>query len=683
MRLIGRIIVWLACALTTEVSAGQPAIRYAPLKSYDPVPASFLSTQSANTLTLQEYYIRNLMLSGKVLFNDSLGNYLHDVLATLLPQSGNKRPIEIYSVKSAAINSFISPTGQIFITTGLIARLQNEAELAFVLARELAHFQLKHEINFYVGVERRETNTSAPISLGEDAENLLLSRSFFSRRQEMQADTYALVTFLRSGYSPEGLEQVFDRFKQPQAPYGHRAFDFSLIESDRLKIPAAYYNGSIERNDEGEENSTQPGLTARRAALAAMLSERKEAPGNGHKVSPERFNRFRALCRFSLNAQYYAGRKYLQAFYNTSSLLADYGDDSFARHHFSRSLYAMSKYRATAMRNEVVEAANQIYGPFQAVLRFFDNAQGKELTAVALNYIYRQYKLSPGSQEYEAWWKDLILTMKSRYYNSAEEFRRSLMSDSTLQIVGNTSITGQLRNNFLGTTLYEFRNDGKFNAVVDSIYNAETISPDMYSSNSTLHRKKSKPKSVVLVKPAYYDVNYKQNRINYKRAQAGKQRMMPRIMKISAAINFPVTILDNEKARGNDAAVYNDLSTLNDFYNEVAGNDGVYLSIHLTPEIQSIVKRYGTSFFAWPSVTHYSGLPYVQGSNQCWEFCCIASPITAVAFVTQRQQTVINSLTYNLATGTRYAETILNYDLKDRSDVIWNSLYVVLKDIQE
>lgn len=119
-----------------------------------------------------------------------------------------------------SVNAFATPGGYVFVTKGLVMRLNNEAELAGVLAHEIAHVVQKHHLkaiqkNAMTGIgvdvatmfaDKRGRYTSQidqVTSFGTE----LLARGL-DRGDEFEADRMAVVIATRAGYNPYGLPAV-------------------------------------------------------------------------------------------------------------------------------------------------------------------------------------------------------------------------------------------------------------------------------------------------------------------------------------------------------------------------------------------------------------------------------------------------------------------------------------------
>ena len=143
------------------------------------------STREAKQDFLLEsnFLIDQVLGSGRVLFNDPISNYLGLILDTVLVgETELRKKLRVYAVRSSIVNSFTTDDGIILVNIGLLAQLENEAQLAFILCHEVAHFTESHVINSYVQNEELKSNISK-YQHGSFDENLL-AKSRFSKDLE-------------------------------------------------------------------------------------------------------------------------------------------------------------------------------------------------------------------------------------------------------------------------------------------------------------------------------------------------------------------------------------------------------------------------------------------------------------------------------------------------------------------
>ncbi|MGL6344061.1 MAG: M48 family metallopeptidase, partial [Waterburya sp.] len=141
---------------------------------------------------------------------------------------------EFNIVEDSAPNAFALPGGKIFFHTGMLELMDSEAELAGVLAHEIAHSVLSHS---YKGIgESALTNTASSLLsslVGKEVGTvskvggLLLSQKF-SRGKEKQADILGLRVLDAADYSADGLYNVMAKLKKIS---GESNFAESLLSS--------------------------------------------------------------------------------------------------------------------------------------------------------------------------------------------------------------------------------------------------------------------------------------------------------------------------------------------------------------------------------------------------------------------------------------------------------------------
>jgi predicted Zn-dependent protease len=105
-------------------------------------------------------------------------------------------------VDAEAVNAFAAPGGYIYVTRGLLAQLASEAELAAVLAHELAHVDSRHSLRDAAWEELRDAAWTRADTL-----------RFYerSRDHEREADQLAVQSLARLGYDPAALGAAFQR----------------------------------------------------------------------------------------------------------------------------------------------------------------------------------------------------------------------------------------------------------------------------------------------------------------------------------------------------------------------------------------------------------------------------------------------------------------------------------------
>jgi len=122
-------------------------------------------------------------------------------------------PFSFYVIlDTAQVNAFALPGGHVYVYTALIREAESEAELAGVLAHEIAHVTARHateRLTLMYGYE-----FALQLLLGENPSELsrLVANLFatggllaYSRKNELEADRLGVAYLMRAGYNPRGF----------------------------------------------------------------------------------------------------------------------------------------------------------------------------------------------------------------------------------------------------------------------------------------------------------------------------------------------------------------------------------------------------------------------------------------------------------------------------------------------
>lgn len=151
---------------------------------------------------------------------------------------------------SANINAFATPGGHIFVTRGLLMQLRSEAELAGVLAHEIAHVVQKHHLNAVlkqkglgIGAEvlsqyakhkgQHEGTTSKVLGGLKE-----VSTRGLDKGDEYEADRMGVVIAARAGYDPYGLPTVLQTLEALNAQDSALALLFETHPAPSARLDA-------------------------------------------------------------------------------------------------------------------------------------------------------------------------------------------------------------------------------------------------------------------------------------------------------------------------------------------------------------------------------------------------------------------------------------------------------------
>jgi len=159
-----------------------------------------------------------LLQSGRVFTDDALQQYLQEVIQKLRPcHTPGHLTFTARVIKAPQVDSFAYPNGFICIHTGLLARIENEAQLAALLAHEMAHCIKKHYLRAMHGDKKAEGASSPRLFSGKGAQTTMLRSTGASTvgpdyplNFEGEADRMALELLIRAGYDGAAALQLFE-----------------------------------------------------------------------------------------------------------------------------------------------------------------------------------------------------------------------------------------------------------------------------------------------------------------------------------------------------------------------------------------------------------------------------------------------------------------------------------------
>jgi predicted Zn-dependent protease len=192
--------------------------------SPDPFPRS--GEEQRLWLRAQEEQ-RVLNESGLLYEDPRLEAYLSDVAGKLQPPEVLKAfRFQILVLKDPHLNAFAFPNGVIYVHTGILARMENEAQLATLLAHEMTHCTHRHALkafrrlkNFKPANAFKACTQDAPGRSGDllsllGSTGAMAAITGYTRELETEADTVGFQLVLRAGYDLQEGARLFEHLKE-------------------------------------------------------------------------------------------------------------------------------------------------------------------------------------------------------------------------------------------------------------------------------------------------------------------------------------------------------------------------------------------------------------------------------------------------------------------------------------
>jgi predicted Zn-dependent protease len=151
-------------------------------------------------------------------------NYLNQVLVRLAKASETPgQPYRVTILNSGVVNAFALPSGDLFVTRGLLALANDTSEVAAVMAHEIAHVTARHAL-LRAEQEKKAALIAQAASViqsrqkGKEVEaSSAMTIASFSRQQELEADQIGIDVTARAGYDPFGASRFLKSLARSSA----------------------------------------------------------------------------------------------------------------------------------------------------------------------------------------------------------------------------------------------------------------------------------------------------------------------------------------------------------------------------------------------------------------------------------------------------------------------------------
>ncbi|MGL5892145.1 MAG: M48 family metallopeptidase [Bacteroidia bacterium] len=386
---------------------GKPEVRAKKQIDARKAEGDLIDEAESAFIYLTEYSFASFAGSGRLSTGDSVSNYAGRILDKLLAKDPKlRKKITVYTLRSTEVNAFMMANGALLLSTGLIAHIENEAQLAFILSHEVVHFRERHNLQGFRNRQRAENTYFDPMA------GVLR----FTRDLELEADEEGVKIFraygyaLHEGYSALKLLEHHDwSFGQvPMYPTFFEHGDYRFPESYTLNTIAEVEKDDAERD---ESRSTHPGLDKRLRVIAPLLGDTAMRTPL-FQISESGFRYLQDLCRREVINLYLEERNYPEAIYGAYVLLHKDSNDIFARDVIGKSLYNLAVYysesefyqlpnifiyeQSSLFANNssdepdyTMQGPEEVPGECQRLVHFFHKLHGFEWTVLALDWNWK------------------------------------------------------------------------------------------------------------------------------------------------------------------------------------------------------------------------------------------------------------------------------------------------------
>lgn len=180
---------------------------------------SFIAIPTGQEVAIGQGMANEVEKTEKKLADVSWQNYVNEVGQKIVAVSDRKDIQYTFTViESDQINAFAAPGGFVYFYTGLLRRMDNEAEMAAVMAHEISHVVGRHSIKRLQAA--MGVSLAYQLVFGDKGGEALQSAvgvgmgllfADYSRENEREADKFGIYYMQKAGYNPNGAITMFEK----------------------------------------------------------------------------------------------------------------------------------------------------------------------------------------------------------------------------------------------------------------------------------------------------------------------------------------------------------------------------------------------------------------------------------------------------------------------------------------
>ena len=729
--------------------------QYTPLESSGDIPPDFRVTSSEKykkelskvdkdakrrtRKTQKEFFLESsfgiddLLKSGLVMFNDPVSKYVQDVANVLLEDEPKlKKQLRFYAVRTPSVNAFATGQGVVLVNMGLIAQLENEAQLAFILAHEIAHFREKHSLKFYVESKTIDRQNSRGYFKQKQFDDKL-AKNQFSKEQESEADALGLELFAKSKYDFESVQGAFDVLQYSYLPFDNLPFDKSYFEDEYLVFNDDYQVGFINditlKEDEDDSESTHPSLPKRRLAAQEFIDKKDNNNRQNYLVSESRFLEIQQLARYESLDYYLRGYGYVQAIYNAFLLQKTNPDDLYLKKVIAKSLYGIVKFKnGNRFINELKVAFIDVEGESGKLFYFINKLNDLETNVLALRYIYSHKADFKDDVTYQKMLEDVVQELVNLHDDEIENFKaeKAPEPEPTVKVPGTKE--KPIVEEIIKEDMVELKS--KYDQIrVKREEEVEEKEPEVASENSPYlyyglgdilekedfikmledsrenkkmaadwkkELKEMKPKNrymkngdyalgekkLLVINPFYMKLSKNFEEPMLIPSEKSQIAFTKKIKENAKRLGLKLVMLDGNSFSKKDVETFNELKEMQDWFGHHLEMDDEKMIAFNQERIDAIAEKYGVDAVLWTGV-----IAGKQSRNLLEYYIKLLVPVTyfewIYSLVIPRGESLIFSMVRDIDTGKARMSTFNVMKSIDNQDLINQRVYDILQQVKK
>jgi Zn-dependent protease with chaperone function len=542
------------------------------------------------------YLIDAIKTQGDVYINDDYTKLINSIADHLLKNNLHiRKSLHFYAYKSPEVNAFSTDQGDLFFTIGLLAHLDNEAELAFVVAHEIVHFIKQHNHEAF--------NQKLKIFRGKDEYNAIsvdeswTSEHAFSRSLEREADILALDYFISSKYDTSAIFSVLEKLKTSHLGYREASLNSSLFKSWDVKTLNSLYPKAKKRTKRKKKKfkfSTHPEIEDRIKYCQENLKNREIKKGVLHnKIQKDAFDELKKAARTEHILLLYDHNLFAKAGYNALIMNIDRDmNDSWLNNFITLCLLRVyqREFSSHKIHEKSAKYSGSIYDLWSVMYK------NTPYNFLAFNFIhsYNNYVKNNDSQSKELFQESQTLMASAQEYPS---YRYIKTGYDTADI--NDDLTKLLLKSIKKIARTE-------------LYKTEFDSLEKHKSRSTEGLpiiQLSQIDNIIVYNPYYIHMaNQKPGYFDYVRSYNNEALLLHSIEESMNTHGINNSILDFRLLNKMDGDKVDDISTLGNYISQFIEYDmkiGTKVLPASKERLDAIRAKYQTDYVVWLAVRSY------------------------------------------------------------------------------
>lgn len=674
------LFVWVL--LPSNASAQKDFNNYKILLSEGPIPDDFVikssikveQDRSDNDLAMKKadekvffenihFGIDELLHSGSVIYGDDISQYLGKIADQLLKKDKElRKKLRFYTIKSNESNAFSTEQGMIFVTTGLISQLTNEAQLAFVLAHEIIHYQEHHVIESF-----RFQSSSKGLS------DQIRQMATYSKEKEFEADKKGIELYKEAGYGSEYLSGIFDVLQYSYLPIDEVRFTPSYYNSKLCYIPDSLHTLTDHPitvdEDYDDESHSHPNILKRKTAVNEMIEKSGEFGKYQHLFGERKFKMIRNIARFERVRSDVINADFGDALYTIYILEKDFPNSLYLNRMKAHCFVSMTSHMNNPDHKKALKVnISKLEGEGARMQQFISKLSAKELATLSMRNVEDIRSAFPDDDEIQLLWNKMVKQFLNTeelnfsdfselsYYDALEEAKKNKPATSeasneepkertkyeTIRKKRSNDMSDGFNNNLY--YLYSLSDLVNYQPFLDLKKQIETEKEELdelikkYESLSDRKKKKINKQivknsnktdlsSFLLYQP--YGIKQKGYQVNFTKSEQMAENLEVAINNASEKLDFKVQNITRSNLGNTGTETFNEMAVFSSLLLQIVENQDQALTPVDYSQLQDIYTRYGSAKLAFALAEH-SFSPTMGKSY----LAAIFAPIMLPTFVT-------------------------------------------------